>query len=125
MLVIGGGPVGLAVALWARQLGAREVVVSDPVDARRALAEKVGASTTVDPTKQDVGDVFEQATGSRPGVVLECVGVPGMIQHAADVADIDATVVIAGVLHDSGLAAADHPHDQRARRALLVLLPGA
>lgn len=97
VLVIGGGPVGLAVALWARQLGAREVVVSDPVAARRSLAEQVGASTTVDPTKQDVGDAFEQATGSRPRVVLECVGVPGMIQHAADVADIDATVVIAGV----------------------------
>jgi (R,R)-butanediol dehydrogenase/meso-butanediol dehydrogenase/diacetyl reductase len=97
VLVIGGGPVGLAVALWARQLGAREVVVSDPVDYRRSLAEKVGASTIVDPTNTDVGDAFEQAAGHRPGVVIECVGVPGMIQHATDVAAVDATVVIAGV----------------------------
>jgi (R,R)-butanediol dehydrogenase/meso-butanediol dehydrogenase/diacetyl reductase len=97
VLVIGGGPVGLAVALWARQLGAREVVVSDPVDYRRALAEKVGASTTIDPSKNDVGDAFEKAAGHRAGVVIECVGVPGMIQHATDVAATDATVVIAGV----------------------------
>ena len=97
VLVIGGGPVGLAVAMWARQLGAREVVVSDPVDQRRALAEKLGASTTVDPTKEDVGDAFERVTGTRPGVVIECVGVPGMIQHAFDVATTDATVVIVGV----------------------------
>jgi (R,R)-butanediol dehydrogenase/meso-butanediol dehydrogenase/diacetyl reductase len=97
VLVIGGGPVGLAVALWARQLGAREVVVSDPVDYRRSLAEEVGASTTVDPTRADVGDAFEKAAGHRAGVVIECVGVPGMIQHATDVAATDATVVIAGV----------------------------
>jgi (R,R)-butanediol dehydrogenase/meso-butanediol dehydrogenase/diacetyl reductase len=97
VLVIGGGPVGLAVALWARQLGAREVVVSDPVEKRRALAESLGASTTVDPTKDDVGDAFEAVTGTRPRVVIECVGVPGMIQHAVDVAATDATVVVAGV----------------------------
>ncbi len=97
VLVIGGGPVGLAVALWARQLGAREVMVSDPVDHRRSLAEGVGASATVDPTADDVGDAFERVTGKRPGVVIECVGVPGMIQHAVDVAAVDATVVIAGV----------------------------
>jgi (R,R)-butanediol dehydrogenase/meso-butanediol dehydrogenase/diacetyl reductase len=97
VLVIGGGPVGLAVALWARQLGAGEVVVSDPVATRRALAEQVGASATVDPTADDVGDVFEKLTGARPRTVIECVGVPGMIQHAVDLAAIDATVVIAGV----------------------------
>jgi (R,R)-butanediol dehydrogenase/meso-butanediol dehydrogenase/diacetyl reductase len=97
VLVIGGGPVGLAVALWARQLGAREVVLSDPVASRRALAERLGASTTVDPTNEDVGDAFEKVAGSRPGTVIECVGIPGMIQHATDVAAIDATVVIAGV----------------------------
>ena len=61
------------------------------------MAEKVGASTTVNPSKEDVGDTFEKVTGTRPRVVIECVGIPGMIQHAADVAAVDATVVIAGV----------------------------
>src|SRR5690606_4231147 len=56
VLVIGAGPVGLAVALWSRQLGAGEVVVSDPVARRRALAEQVGASATIDPTAEDVGE---------------------------------------------------------------------
>jgi len=97
VLVVGGGPVGLAVALWARQLGAGEVVVSDPVANRRSLAERVGASATVDPTAEDVGDTFERLTGERPGTVIECVGTPGLIQHATDVAAVDATVVIAGV----------------------------
>jgi (R,R)-butanediol dehydrogenase/meso-butanediol dehydrogenase/diacetyl reductase len=96
-LVLGGGPVGLAVALWLRALGAREVVVSDPVATRRALAEQLGATATVDPTDSDVGDTFAALTGRRPSLVVECVGVPGLLQHATDVAAVDATVVVAGV----------------------------
>jgi 2-desacetyl-2-hydroxyethyl bacteriochlorophyllide A dehydrogenase len=95
--VIGGGPVGIAVALWLRALGAREVVVSDPVASRRALAERVGATATVDPATEDVASAFVARAGRPPSVVIECVGVPGLIQHAVDVADVDATVVVAGV----------------------------
>ncbi|MEZ5136790.1 MAG: alcohol dehydrogenase catalytic domain-containing protein [Acidimicrobiales bacterium] len=37
-LVLGGGPIGAAVALWLRQAGAHEVIVSDPVAHRRELS---------------------------------------------------------------------------------------
>lgn len=96
-LVLGGGPVGLAVALWLRALGAGEVVVSDPVPARRALAERVGASTTVDPSTTDVAGAFTATTGHLPRLVIECVGVPGLLQHAVDIAAVDARVVVTGV----------------------------
>lgn len=96
-LVLGGGPVGLAVALWLRQLGAREVVVSDPVEHRRELAVRVGASATIDPTTQDVASTFVELTGAPPSLVIECVGVAGLLQHASDVAAVDGRVVIAGV----------------------------
>jgi (R,R)-butanediol dehydrogenase/meso-butanediol dehydrogenase/diacetyl reductase len=95
VLVLGAGPVGLAVALWARALGAREVVVSDPMPHRRALAEQVGA-TTLDPTHQDVAAAFAEVVGGPPRVVLECVGRPGVIQHAMDVAATDAQVTLVG-----------------------------
>ncbi|MGZ8761933.1 MAG: alcohol dehydrogenase catalytic domain-containing protein [Acidimicrobiia bacterium] len=97
VLVIGGGPVGVAVALWARSFGAREVVVSDPVEHRRRLAERLGATATIDPTTEDVASVFARIAGARPGVVVECVGLPGLIQHAMDVAGNDARVTVVGV----------------------------
>jgi len=100
-LVLGGGPVGLAVALWLRQLGAREVVVSDPVAHRRQLALQVGASATVDPTTQDVAGEFVALTGAPPSLVIECVGVAGLLQQATDVAAVDGRVVIAGVCMSS------------------------
>jgi (R,R)-butanediol dehydrogenase/meso-butanediol dehydrogenase/diacetyl reductase len=95
VLVLGAGPVGLAVALWARALGAREVVVSDPVPGRRALAEQLGA-TVVDPGRDDVGAAFADVTGAPPQAVLECIGRPGAVQHASEVAGVDAQVTLVG-----------------------------
>ncbi len=97
VVVLGGGPVGLAVALWLRALGAGEIVVSDPVAHRRVMAEQLGATATVDPTTEDVAGAVTRLVGNLPRVVIECVGVPGLIQHAVDVAAVDATVVVAGV----------------------------
>jgi (R,R)-butanediol dehydrogenase/meso-butanediol dehydrogenase/diacetyl reductase len=95
VLILGAGPVGLAVALWARALGAREVMVSDPVAARRTLAETVGA-TGIDPTGQDIQAAFADLTGGPPRVVVECVGRPGVIQQAMAVAATDAQVTLVG-----------------------------
>ncbi len=97
VLVIGAGPVGVAVALWARHFGAREVVVSDPIIHRRELAEQSGATATIDPTAEDVASAFDRIAGRPPGVVVECVGLPGLIQHAMDVAGNDARVTVVGV----------------------------
>jgi len=97
VLVLGGGPVGQAVVLWLRHLGVRHVVLSDPVAHRRALAERLGASATVDPRSEDVRGAVERATGSPPGAVIECVGVPGLLQHALDVAGPESRVTIVGV----------------------------
>jgi (R,R)-butanediol dehydrogenase/meso-butanediol dehydrogenase/diacetyl reductase len=97
VLILGAGPVGIAAALWARCSGAREVVVSDPVAPRRALAERLGATATLDPGAQEVMPAFERHAGRAPDVILECVGVPGMIQGAIDLAPPRGHVVIAGV----------------------------
>lgn len=97
VLVLGAGPVGQAVVLWLRHRGVRDVVVSDPAVHRRELAGRVGATAVVDPAAEDVRGAFERATGRAPARVVECVGIPGLIQHAADVAGREALVTVAGV----------------------------
>jgi (R,R)-butanediol dehydrogenase / meso-butanediol dehydrogenase / diacetyl reductase len=89
VLVVGAGPVGLAVVLWARHLGAREVVASDPVAHRRAAAEGVGATRSVDPGTEELGGPYD--------VVFECVGVPGMIATAVGAAAVHGRVIVVGV----------------------------
>jgi 2-desacetyl-2-hydroxyethyl bacteriochlorophyllide A dehydrogenase len=88
-LVIGGGNVGAAVALWARRLGAGEVVVSDPSPTRRDGAARFGATDVHDPGNGPAEPRFD--------IVFECVGVPGMVQTAVDAADVRGRVVVAGV----------------------------
>ena len=89
VLVIGGGNVGSAVSTWARRFGAAEVVVSDPSPTRRATADRFGATGIHDPAEGPPPSDFD--------VVVECVGVPGLIQVAMDAAAVRGRVVVAGV----------------------------
>ena len=62
-----------------------------------APAARTAFTATIDPTTTDVAAEFARITGQLPSTIVECVGIPGMIQHAADVAAIDAHVTVVGV----------------------------
>ncbi len=98
VLVIGAGPIGVAVALFARAAGARHVVVSERVAGRRKQATEVGATATIDPNAEDVAAAFVRHAGRRPQVVFECVGVPGILRQAVDLVGLRGVVVVAGVV---------------------------
>jgi threonine dehydrogenase-like Zn-dependent dehydrogenase len=73
-IVLGCGPVGLAVICWLRARGVRTVVASDLSPGRRALAERCGAHVVVDPAEDSpyagskhvtsAPDLFRLAVGS-------------------------------------------------------------
>src|ERR1700736_767395 len=77
VLVTGAGPIGIMAAAVARHAGARHVVISDPNDYRRALAEKVGATQAVDPRSTPLNKV-QQSLQMQEGfdVGLEMSGNP-------------------------------------------------
>ena len=56
VLVTGAGPIGIMAAAVARHAGARQVVISDPNEYRRKLAEKVGVTLAVDPKATSLKD---------------------------------------------------------------------
>jgi 2-desacetyl-2-hydroxyethyl bacteriochlorophyllide A dehydrogenase len=89
VLVVGAGPVGLAVAMWARVAGARRVVVSDPVEHRREAALRVGATEVADP---NAGGPHGSYTA-----VFECVGTPGMIATCVSLTAVHGRLIVAGV----------------------------
>lgn len=95
VLVLGAGPIGAAVTLWARQLGAGDVVVSDPSAIRRELVVELGASQAIDPTAEPLGAAF--VSGRQPPVVFECTGKPGLLQEAMSVADWEGRVNVVGI----------------------------
>ena len=60
VLITGAGPIGCMAAAVVRHAGARHVCVSDPNPYRLALAERLGATITVDPTTRDLADVQQE-----------------------------------------------------------------
>jgi (R,R)-butanediol dehydrogenase/meso-butanediol dehydrogenase/diacetyl reductase len=97
VLVLGAGPIGLAVAIFARIAGARNVVVSEYAPARREAAGALGATAVIDPAREDVAEAFRKHAGGPPNVIFESVGLPGMIQKCVDMAGVQARVVVVGV----------------------------
>jgi len=93
-LVIGCGPVGLAVIAALRLAGCEPIVAADFSPRRRDLAATLGAHVVVDPAN---GSVWEQRPGGRTPVVFECVGVPGMLDQTMAAAPRGARVVVVGV----------------------------
>ncbi|MDB5482696.1 MAG: alcohol dehydrogenase [Caulobacteraceae bacterium] len=96
VLVIGAGPVGQAVAIFARVAGAAGVVVSEPRAPARRRAEAMGATATLDPRAGDVGEAFADLAGGAPEVVFECVGTPGMIAESIRLAPLFGRVIVVG-----------------------------
>lgn len=96
-LVIGCGPVGLAVIAALRLEGIEPIVASDYSPARRRLAETLGAHVVNDPADRPAIEAFREVAKLRPAVIFECVGVPGLIDRLMKDAPRAARIVVAGV----------------------------
>jgi threonine dehydrogenase-like Zn-dependent dehydrogenase len=114
-LVVGCGPVGLAVIAGLALKDVHPIIAADFSPTRRALAQKMGADIVIDPAETSPYETWhQQATPAgydggrfaqmfslspkqRPGVIFECVGVPGVIQTVMDGASAGARIVVVGV----------------------------
>ncbi|AXN47049.1 Sorbitol dehydrogenase [Mycobacterium marinum] len=90
-LVLGCGPIGIAIIAALRMRGVETIVASDFSQKRRELASIMGAHQTVDPA---VSSPFEHVKAT---VVFEAVGVPGMIDEVILRARPGTRLIVAGV----------------------------
>ena len=83
VLVIGGGIMGLLTMALARRRGARRLILSDPIEGRRAAARRLGAQVTIDPTTESLADrIMALTKGRGADVVCEAVGKPALVAEA-------------------------------------------
>jgi len=118
-MVIGCGPVGLAVIASLKARGFGPVIAADFSAERRAAAERMGADRIIDPAQvsphlswADFGVPLTNADGliaaaqgqsvKRP-LIFECVGAPGVIQSIAQAAPRGSRIVVAGVCMETDL----------------------
>jgi L-iditol 2-dehydrogenase len=101
VVVLGGGVIGLLTVQLARLAGATTVILSTRQEAKRKLAEELGATASVDPSSADIVTQIAGAGGLVPGgvdVVIECAGVAETVEQSTRLARAGGTVVILGVM---------------------------
>ncbi len=65
VLITGAGPIGAMAAAVCKHAGARHVVITDVIDARLALAARLGATRTVNVTRESIEDVQKELNMSE------------------------------------------------------------
>lgn len=98
VLVTGGGPIGVLVALTAKAFGAVPVAVSDVVEGRRATARTLGVEATLDPMSPRLADEVRELAGEGFDVVFEASGAKAALRQAFDLVRPGGTIVQIGTL---------------------------
>lgn len=84
VLVLGGGPVGLAVALDLKVHGTQRVIVSEPSPTRREQIAKY-CDVALDPLKASIADECRSMTGGAGvDLVFDCAGVMPALRTGFD-----------------------------------------
>src|SRR5262245_8677776 len=95
-LVLGAGPVGLAVVAELRRSKIETIVVSDFSPRRRAVALAMGATLAVDPAREDPVEALTAADARRLPVVFDAIGVPGTLEAVIKAAPALGRVCVVG-----------------------------
>lgn len=97
VLVIGGGPIGLLVAMVAKQAGGN-VVVSEVSDYRLEMAEKLGFKT-LNALKVNVGEEIWKMTGNKGAeVVFEVSATQPGVDTMTEAASVRGRIVMVGII---------------------------
>nr|WP_320174673.1 L-threonine 3-dehydrogenase [Maridesulfovibrio sp.] len=102
VLITGAGPIGMMAVAVARHAGARHVVITDINDYRLELAGKMGATRTVNVTKEKLEDVMNEL-GMTEGfdVGLEMSGSPVAFSEMLDKMNHGGNIALLGILPDN------------------------
>ena len=106
VLITGAGPIGCMATAIAWQAGARKIVVTDVNPDRLALAARMGATRTVDVSKENLPDV-QREIGMKEGfdVGLEMSGNPAALNTMIDNMAHGGRIALLGIM--PGAAAVD------------------
>ena len=95
--ILGAGTIGLLTLAAVRAAGARRVVVTDLLKARRDRALRLGADAVVDAGESDPASAVRSELGESADVVFDCVSVQSTVDQAITMALKGGTVIVVGV----------------------------
>lgn len=98
--VIGNGTIGLLAGLWAKKMGASQVVMVGRGEKKVDFGKTLGFSHSISSQKEDVPTYIRQCTGGQGAdVVLEMVGSSASVELSISSCKKGGTVVLTGNPH--------------------------
>ena len=80
VVILGGGPIGVAACAVLRHSGATSVILSEPSELRRKMALTMGATHAINPMSDNVTEaVLEITKGVGAKIILEATGLPSIV----------------------------------------------
>lgn len=94
VMVLGGGPIGLAIVQCLVALDTKIIMLSEVSKTRQRFAREFGAHHVIDPLTYDTVAVSRQLSGQDgPDIVFDCAGVPASLKTACTAVRARGTVV--------------------------------
>ncbi|KAF2825702.1 GroES-like protein [Ophiobolus disseminans] len=94
VLVLGGGPIGLAIVQCLVALNTKQIILSEVSKSRQAFAKAFGAHHVIDPLACDTVVVAKELSGrDGPDIVFDCAGMPASLKTACTTVRARGTVV--------------------------------
>ncbi|HTQ63182.1 MAG TPA: zinc-dependent alcohol dehydrogenase family protein [Puia sp.] len=79
--IVGSGPIGLAALLTALFYTPSEIIMIDPDDNRLNVSKKLGATKTINNSKENAVEIVKKITGGKGAdSVIEAVGIPATFE---------------------------------------------
>ncbi|NIA21280.1 MAG: alcohol dehydrogenase catalytic domain-containing protein [Anaerolineaceae bacterium] len=98
VVIVGAGSIGLACLAMVHAAGATRIIVTDKLDYRLELAKKLGATQTINVTKEDPQEAANQLTdGLGADLVYEATNTVDGLPQALAVARIGGRVAAIGI----------------------------
>lgn len=83
ILIIGAGPIGLAIVQCLKAFETAQVIVAEVAPNRRNLARQFGATAVINPKEEDVVSKCKMlCNGQGPEIAFDCAGVAASIKSA-------------------------------------------
>lgn len=99
--ITGAGAIGLSVLFSVKMAGAGKIFISDLLQPRLDMAEKLGADRVVLACEEDIADVVKKETGERGAdVSYDAAGKRDTFEQCAKAAKIGGKAVILGIPED-------------------------
>lgn len=100
VVILGGGPIGLAAVAILKRSGAVNVILSEPSESRAKMAKGMGADYIINPLKENFAEkVLQYTDGMGAKIYLEATGLPEIVFKDIEAAiwngrELNSTVVI-------------------------------